>query len=100
MSAFEIHRIGFAQPTRRERARARCRSALTHLIATAALIAAIVACATAVSVGIARADTLQAIADDRATSLALAVMLGFVFVGVAIVAAATLGDSARSSRRG
>ena len=97
MSALKLHRLGFARPSRRERARALCRSALTHLITIGALIAAIGVAAMAVSAGIARADTLATISDDPATSLALAMLLGFILIGMAIVTAAVLGDSARSS---
>ena len=100
MSAFELNRIGFAQPTGRERARTRWKSALTHLIAFAALIAAIGIAGAAVSVGIARADTLATISGDPAASFALAILLAFVLVGIAIVTAATLSHSARSIRRG
>src|SRR5262245_9086609 len=99
MSVFEIRRIGFAQPTYRERARTRWNSTLTHLITIGALVAAIAVAGAAVSVGLARADTLATITDDPATGLALAVLLAFVLIGMAIVTAATLSDSARSIRR-
>jgi hypothetical protein len=99
MSIFEIRRIGFAQPTRRERARTRWNSALTHLITIGALVIAIAVAGTAVTVGMARADALAAISADPAAGLALVVLLGFVLVGMVIVTAATLSDSARSVRR-
>src|SRR5262245_48928692 len=99
MSVFELNRIGFAQPTGRERARTRWKSALTHLITFAALIAAIGVAAAAVSVGIARADALATISDDPAASVALAILLGFVLVGMGIVTAASISDNARSIRR-
>jgi hypothetical protein len=97
MTALEL--IGFAQPTGRERARTRWKSALTHLIAFAALIAAIGVAAAAVSVGIARADTLASISDDPAASIVLAILLGSVLVGMAGLTAATLSASARAVRR-
>jgi len=101
MSALELNRIGFAQPTGRERARTRWKSALTHLIAFAALIAAIGIAGAAVSIGMARADALATISDDPAAGLALAILLGSALAGMAIVTtAAALSDSARSIRRG
>jgi hypothetical protein len=100
MSALELNRIGFAQPTGRERARTRWKSALTHLIAFAALIAAIGVAAAAVSVGMSRAATLATISDDPAAGLALAILLGSVLVGMVGLTAATFSSSARSIRRG
>jgi len=46
-----------------------------------------------------RADALATISGDRGAGLALAVLLAFVLIGMAIVTAATLGDRARSVRR-
>jgi hypothetical protein len=57
MSEDRIDRVGFAHPTR-QRARARRRAALAGLIAVVALVASLAVAATAVSIGIARADVL------------------------------------------
>jgi len=99
MSVFEIRRIGFAQPTHRERARTRWNSALTHLVTIGALVVAIAVAGAAVSVGMRRADALATISGDPGAGLALAVLLAFVLIGMAIVTAATLSDRARSVRR-
>jgi hypothetical protein len=58
MSADRIDRVGFAHPTRRQQARARRSAALAGLIAVVALVASLAVAATAVSIGIARADVL------------------------------------------
>ena len=99
MSVFEVRRIGFAQPTHRERVRTRWNGALTHLVTIGALVVAIAVAAAAVSVGMRRADALATISGDPGAGLALAVLLAFVLIGMAIVTVATLSDRARSVRR-
>ena len=57
--------VGFQHPAiRRQRARKRPSTAYPGLITTAALVFSIAVAATAVSIGMARADTLTAIAES------------------------------------
>jgi len=58
MAGTYIDRIGFFHPIQRERARKRRNRAFAELITTAALLVSLAIAVTAVSVGIARADTL------------------------------------------
>jgi hypothetical protein len=50
------------------------------LIATATLVVSLIVAATAVSIEMARADTLGRLADGDGSGLAIAIMLGFVTI--------------------
>jgi hypothetical protein len=72
-------RAGFDRPAPREE-NAKQRSTLT-LIATAALAISTVVAATAVSIGIARADVAGVVADSSHGPFAAALILGIVLAG-------------------
>jgi len=78
--------VGFVSPSVRTSA-AKRRFARAELIATIALAVCLVVALTAVSIGMARADTLGIIAETDSGRLALAVMLGLVLVGMGGVTA-------------
>ncbi len=67
---------GFAHPPRGER------PALAGLLATTALALSTIVAATAVSIGIARADTISGVVDNDMGMFALALLLGLIFIGV------------------
>ena len=81
MTANRIDRTGFA-PHADERVRGRHSNILAQLIATVALVMSIAVTATVVTIGIARADALGAAADDPTAHLAVAILFGFVLVGM------------------
>src|ERR1700693_1337206 len=72
-------RLGFAPPCC-ARARGHRSTALAQLVTSAALVLSIAVAATAVSVGIARADGLTAVAEDSSTHVA--VLLSLLLVGM------------------
>ena len=95
MSALELNRIGFAQPTGRERARTRWKSALTHLIAFAALIAAIGVAGAAVSIGMARADVVDAVTKGDGVPLAIALGIALLLAAMGGLTAIVAGNLRR-----
>lgn len=80
MSPIDI--TGFEHPTHHERSVERRTVAVTQLVATAGLALCTLVAATAVSIGIARADTISAIVDNDMGTFALALLLGTVFAGM------------------
>ncbi len=83
-----------------ERSRRRRGIADVSLIVTAiALVASLVVAATAVSIGIARADTLGQVAADGGVRWAFAVVLVLIAAGLGGVTAA-MAPGRRSRRRG
>jgi hypothetical protein len=76
-----IDRTGFA-PHCDERVHGRHCNILAQLIATVALVMSIAVAATAVTIGIARAETLSPAAADPNAHLAVAILFGFVLVGM------------------
>jgi hypothetical protein len=66
---------GFGRPSRE-------RSALAELVATAGLALSTIIAATAVSIGIARADTISGVVDNDMGMFALALLLGLIFIGM------------------
>jgi len=83
---------GFEHPTRRERSAERRTLAVTQLVATAALALCTLVAATAVSIGIARADTISSIVDNDMSTFALALLLGAVFASMGGLSALILPD--------
>jgi hypothetical protein len=79
MTFDRIDRTGFTSP-RSVRARGHRCTAVAQLIASAALVLSIAVAATAVSIGIARADGLAAVAEDSGAHVA--VLLALVLVGM------------------
>lgn len=80
--------IGFQHPVRNIRRLMARRVAFTELLMTAALVACIAIALTAVSFGMARADTLSAIVDGRDGALAVATFLALLVAGMGGITAA------------
>jgi hypothetical protein len=79
----DCYQVGFEHPAiRRQRAQTRPSTAYPGLITTVALVFSIVVAATAVSMGMARADTLTAIAESDGGRLALATLVGLMLAGM------------------
>jgi len=81
MTTDRTDRTGFA-PHGEERVRGRYCNILAQLIATVALVMSIAVTATVVTFGIARADAPGAADDDMSARLAVALLFGFVLVGM------------------
>ncbi len=79
MTLDRIDRTGFAPP-RSTRAHGHRCTALVQLITSAALVLCTAVAATAVSIGIARADSFPPVAED--SSAHVAVLLALVLVGM------------------
>jgi hypothetical protein len=79
-------KAGFASPVTNRNVSKR-RSAGIELIATLGLAVAFVIAATAVSIGVARAQALGAVANDDGAPLAIAVFLGLLLAGMGGVTA-------------
>jgi hypothetical protein len=69
------------------------------IVTTITLVVSLVIAATAVSIGIARADTLTPIADGGGGRFALAVLIGLVIAAMGGLTAAMVRDD-RSPRQG
>jgi hypothetical protein len=80
MTPDRTDRTGFA-PHRCERANGHRSTAVAQLITSAALALSIAIAATVVSIGIARADGLAAVADDPNAHIAAAIVLALVGMG-------------------
>lgn len=80
MTLDRIDRTGFT-PRRWERAHGQRSTAVAQLITSAALVLSIAVAATAVSIGIARADGLAAVANDPSAHIAAAIVIAVVLVG-------------------
>jgi hypothetical protein len=72
-------KVGFASPVTEQRFSKR-RSAGIELLATVALAVSLLIAATAVSIGMAHAQALGAVRHSDGTPIAIAVLLGLVFV--------------------
>ena len=79
---------GFQHPVRNARPLTKRKIAFAQLLMTAALIICIVVAATAVSFGMARADTLSSVAQGREGSLALVTLIGLLLAGMGGITAA------------
>jgi hypothetical protein len=90
MNRDRIAGIGFHHPVRNARPLTKRKTALAHLLMTAALVIGIVIAATAVTFGMARADTLHEVATSQDGALAIVMLIGAIFAGMGgIVAAVT-----------
>jgi hypothetical protein len=87
--------IGFQHPGRNIRRLMARRIAFTELLMTAALVVCIAVALTAVSFGMARADTLGGLVDGDDGPLAIAVGLALMIAGLGGITAAMT----RSARR-
>jgi LDH2 family malate/lactate/ureidoglycolate dehydrogenase len=85
MTSDRNDRTGFA-PHRRERRRGRS-TAFAQLITSVALVLSIAVAATAVSMGIARADGVAAVAQDSSTHVAIASVLAMVVIAAGLAVA-------------
>ena len=95
---------GFA-PHRCERQHGHRSTAFAQLVTSAALVASIAVAATAVTIGIARADGLVAVAVDSTAHVAVASVLALILVAAALTGAVRRGparaqtDEERRSRQ-
>jgi hypothetical protein len=87
MTRDRIIEIGFQHPVRSRRPLTLRSVAFAELIMTSALVISIVVAATAVSIGIARADAGTAIGGDDGT-IAIATFLGLLIAGMGGITAA------------
>jgi len=91
-----IARIGFQHPVRNIRRLMARRVAFTELLMTVALVVCLAVALTAVSFGMARADTLGAIVDGRDGALAVATFFALLAAGMGgITAVVTRRDTRR-----
>ena len=79
-------RTGFA-PHRCERRLGRRSTVLAQLVASAALALSITVAATAVTIGIARADGVVAVAHDSSAHMAIGTVLAMVAIAVGLTVA-------------
>ena len=90
MTRDRIAGIGFQHPVRNARPLTKRKIAIAHLVMTAALVIGIVIAATAVTFGMARADTLHEVATSHDGTLPLVMLIGAILAGMGgIVAAVT-----------
>ncbi len=75
-------KVGFASPAFEQKLSTR-RNAGVELIATVGLAVSLIIAATAVTIGVARAQSLGAVSGDAGAPLAIAVLLGLPAAGVA-----------------
>jgi len=90
--------VGFGHPSVRKGAVKR-RSMFPELIATIGLALCLVVALTAVSIGLARADTLGIIGDVEGSRLAVAIMLGLIMVGMGGLTALMSRSPSKTRRR-
>lgn len=88
MNGDRINEIGFQHPNAARRRLALRSIALAELITTLALVLSIAVAATAVSIGIARADVLSLPSVGREGSFAVATFLGLLIAGMGVIVAA------------
>jgi len=85
-----LEKSGFTPPADRALGREHRRVVRAELVATVALAVCTLIAATAVSVGIARADAAGAIIDNEGGLFAIALVLGLLFVALGGLSALTL----------
>jgi hypothetical protein len=89
MTRDRIAGIGFQHPDRNARPLTKRKLVLAHLLMTTTLVICIVVALTAVAIGTAGAETMNALADSRDALLPFAVLIGLLLAGMAgIIAAA------------
>jgi hypothetical protein len=77
-----IQSAGFASPAGRALGGERRTAVFAELLATLALAISIVVAATAVSIGVARADVATNVIDNEGGLFAIALLLGVLFIGM------------------
>jgi len=93
-----MDRTGFTPPSGRPLGRERRTTTIAELVATIALALCTLVAATAVSVGIARANVVSNVVGHEASLFGIALMLGLLFVVMGGLTALPPGP--RKSRRG
>ena len=86
MTRDRIAGIGFHHPVRNARPLTKRKLALANLLMTAGLVVCIVVAATAVSFGMARADTLNVVAQGKEGPFATALLIGILPLFISIPA--------------
>jgi hypothetical protein len=99
MSRDRVAGFGFQHPVRNARRLAARNLAFTHLLMTVGLILSLAIALTAVTFGIARADTIGAIVDGRDGALMLAAFLALLIAGMGGITAAITRTGSRNQRR-
>jgi hypothetical protein len=89
MNRDRIAGIGFQHPVRNARPLTKRKIAIAHLVMTAALVICIVIAATAVTFGMARADTLTNVASGQDGSVPLVMLIGAILAGMGGIVAVT-----------
>ena len=89
MNRDRIAGIGFQHPVRNARPLTKRKIAIAHLVMTAVLVICIVIAATAVTFGMARADTLTNAASGQDGSLPLVMLIGTILIGMSGIVAVT-----------
>ncbi|HYC17178.1 MAG TPA: hypothetical protein VEC94_08230 [Pseudolabrys sp.] len=78
----QIRSGGFTPPPSRQPDREHRSAALAELVASLALALSTLVAATAVSIGIARADVASNVIDNESGLFAIALVLGLLFIGM------------------
>ena len=99
MTRDRIAGIGFHHPVRNARPLTKRKLALANLLMTAGLVVCIVVAATAVSFGMARADTLNVVAQGKEGAFATALLIGFLLAGMGGITFAVTRTSDTDRRR-
>jgi hypothetical protein len=94
-----ITEIGFQHPVRNIRRLMARRIAFTELLMTIALVVCLAVALTAVSFGMARADTIGAIVDGRDGALAVTTFLALLIAGMGGITAAVTRTGTRDRER-
>ena len=100
MTRDRIAGIGFHHPVRNARPLTKRKLALANLLMTAGLVICIVVAATAVSFGMARADTLSTVAQGQEGRFATALLIGLLLAGMGGITFAITRPGATDRRRG
>ncbi len=90
MTRDRIAGIGFHHPDRNARPLTKRKLALAHLLMSTALVICIVVALTAVAIGTARAQTLNALVQGGEGMLPLAVLIGLALAGLAGIISTTM----------
>ena len=88
-----IQSAGFASPAGRALGSDRRTAAFAELVATVGLALSVLLAATAVSIGVARADVATNVIDNESGLFAVALLLGLLFIGMGGLTAISLPHS-------
>jgi hypothetical protein len=97
MSTMETRAAGFDDRADRAMAFRRGPVAVIELITTAALALSTVVAVTAVSIGIARAESVNTVAGDDGAALAIALFIGLLLSGMGGLTAVMAADRTRNA---